>query len=140
MIYEGTWFIQNLNFCQKAEKSLNLIICHGWVLSKVLSRLISVCQKVLYNFATECNFQYCIEKPAPSPLLQFTAHQLSLLGVLNLATKVYGISKFEKCSYCIPMLPSVKVSTSVTSDNYRAPYKPSQRAQQALAAAFMQMI
>ena len=33
----------------------------------------------------------------------------------------------------------VKVSTSVTY-NYRAPYKPSQRAQQALAASFMQMI
>ena len=31
-------------------------------------------------------------------------------------------------------------STSVTSDNYRAPYKPSLRAQQALAASFMQMI
>ena len=101
MIYEGTWFIQNLNFCQKAEKSLNLIICHGWVLSKVLSRLISVCQKVLYNFATECNFQYCIEKPAPSPLLQFTAHQLNLFGVLNLATRYICISKYEKCSYCI---------------------------------------
>ena len=38
------------------------------------------------------------------------------------------------------MLSLVKVSTSVTSDNYRAPYKPSLRAQQALAASFMQMI
>ena len=43
--------------------------------------------------------------------------------------------------FLLHMLSLVKVSTSVTSDNYRAPYKPSQRAQQALAAAsFMQMI
>ena len=42
-------------------------------------------------------------------------------------------------NYLAPIAYAI-FSTSVTSDNYRAPYKPSLRAQQALAASFMQMI